>query len=97
MPYWKSKKLFLNSGEALNRYLSLNESFTAYHETVLASDKALYFPKLFCVVPFDQIQSIKLSKQLWEQDVYFNLINGQKFYIVSKQYDNILKAINEHQ
>ena len=48
---------------------------------------------LFCVVPFHQISSVQLKKELWEQDVYFHLTNGKKFYIVTKHYAPISEAI----
>ena len=94
LPHKTSKKHFISNDEALNEYLSPNETFYAYSDDnfVLASNKALYFPKLFCVIPFDQIASITLTKQLWEQDVYFTLHNGKKFYIVTKHYDRIQEA-----
>lgn len=97
-PHWTSKNYFLHSDEALNYYLSNYETFYAYSSDgyVFASNKALFFPKLFCVIPFDQIASIKLTKQLWEQDVYFHLANGKKFYIVTGHYDRIMDALNAH-
>lgn len=95
-PHQASAKHFLNSDAALNYYLSNFETFYTYSSDgyVLASNKALFFPELFCVIPFDQISSITLTKQLWEQDVYFYLSNGKKFYIVTKHYDRIMEAMN---
>lgn len=97
-PHNKSKKFFVTNDAALSEYLSLNETYYSYSEdnSVLANSKALYFSDLFCVIPFDQIQNITLTKQLWEQDVYFNLCNGKKFYIVSKHFENIQAAINAY-
>ena len=91
-----SKKYFISSDGDLNEYLSTNETFYAWSEDyfVLASNKALYFPKLFCVIPFNQISSIKYHKELWEQGIYFNLSNGKKIYIATKHFDRIQEAIN---
>lgn len=91
-----SKKYFINSDGDLNEYLSTNETFYAWSEDyfVLASNKALFFPKLFCVIPFNQISSIKYHKELWEQGIYFNLSNGKKIYIATKHFDRIQEAIN---
>ncbi len=90
-----SKKYFINSDIALNEYLSTNETFYAWSDDnfVLASDKALYFPQLFCVIPFSQITSIKLYKQFGEQGVYINLSNGKKIYVATKHFDRIQEAI----
>lgn len=91
-----SKKYFIDSDIALNEYLSTNETFYAWSDDnfVLASNKVLYFPKLFCVIPFSQISSIKFHKELWEQGVYINLSNGKKIYVVTKHFDRIQEAIN---
>ena len=91
-----SKRYFINSDSALNEYLSTNETFYAWSEDnfVLASNNVLYFPELFCVIPFNQITSLKLYKQLGEQGVYINLINGKKIYIATKHFDRIQEAVN---
>lgn len=96
LPHWTSKKYFLGNEAVLDEYLSVNETFYTFSDDnyVLASKKALFFPELFCVVPFSEISSISLTKQLWEQDVYFHLTNGKKFYIVTKHYDHIMEAMN---
>lgn len=93
--YGASKKYFLNYAGAEQEYLSQNEQFNSYcaDHFVLANRKALFFPKLFCVIPLHAIQSVQLKKQLWEQDVYFHLTNGKKFYVVTKHYDAIMQAI----
>jgi uncharacterized membrane protein HdeD (DUF308 family) len=91
-----SKKYFVNSDSALNEYLSTNETFYAWSDDnfVLASNKVLYFPQLFCVIPFNQISSIKFYKELWEQGTYINLTNGKKIYIATKHFDRIQEAVN---
>ena len=91
-----SKKYFINTDSALNEYLSVNETFYTWSEdnSVLASKKVLYFPKLFCAIPFDQIVSLKPYKQLGEQGVYINLMNGKKIYIATKLFDNIQQAVD---
>ena len=93
-----SKKYFMNSDSALNEYLSANETFYAWSEDnfVLASSKVLYFPSLFCAVPFNQISSIKFHKELWEQGVHINLSNGKKIYIATKHFERIQEAINAY-
>ena len=93
-----SKKYFMNSDSALNEYLSANETFYGWSEDnfVLASNKVLYFPGLFCAVPFNQISSVKFHKELWEQGVYINLSNGKKIYIATKHFERIQEAINAY-
>lgn len=96
LPHNASKKYFINNDETLNEYLSASEVFQSYSSDnfVIASGKALYFPKLFCVIPFNQISYIKLTKELWLQYTYFYLQNGKNFYITTKHYDRICEAIN---
>ncbi len=91
----KSKTFFVSNAEALNYYLGSTENYKpcAADNSVLASDKALYFSKLFCVVPFNQIKSIKPTKELGIQYVYFYLNNGKKFYVATKYYNEILAEI----
>lgn len=91
-----SKKYFANSDAALNQYLSANETFYAWSEdhSVLASQTVLYFPQLFCVIPFNQIASTKLYKQLGEQGIYINLSNGKKIYVATKHSERVEEAIN---
>ena len=96
LPNKASRKYFIKNDADLNEYLSSNETFQSCtsDNTVLASSKALYFPKVFCVVPFDKIASINPKKELWVNYVYFNLSNGKKFYINTKHFDKIQEAIN---
>ena len=91
-----SKKYFANSDGALQTYLSANETFYAWSEDffVLASDKVLYFPQLFCVIPFNQVASLKEYKQLGEKGVYINLVNGKKIYIATRHFARIQDAVN---
>ena len=95
LPYLSCRKHFYSDSTGYEQYLNAGTlvSYSA-DKKVLANSKALIFPELFCAVPFDSIASVKLSKQLWEQDVYFNLTNGKKFCIISKKYNEIMAAIN---
>lgn len=95
IPHRASKKYFLKNKEALQYYLSGNEKYRIYSEdrSVLASEKAIYFPELFCAIPINQIASVKLEKQLWEQNVYFYLHGGKKICIVTKRYNEIINAL----
>ena len=96
-PFWACQKNFNLDDAMLNEYLSVNETFYSYSEdnTVIASNKVLFFPKTFCTMPFCQIASTKFKNLGVEQDVVFNLTNGKKIEIVAgkKQYDNIVSAI----
>ena len=94
-----SKKYFVNSDSALNEYLSANETFYAWSEDhfVFASNKVLFFPQLFCVIPFHQISSLQAYKQLGEQGVYIHLVNGKKIYIATKHFERIQAAVNANQ
>ena len=99
IPYFACKKHFKLDEALLNEYLSNKEAFRPYTEnaSVLASDAVLFFPKNFCIIPFEQIASIKFYNSL-EQDVIFSLKNGKKIEIVAgkKVYDAIATAIEDH-
>lgn len=96
-PYWVCKKQFLNNENAKAYYLSDSAGYTAKTADgyVCANDAALFFPTLCCVVPFEHIASVELKTQLIEKDIYFNLKNGKKFYIVSNHFDTIQKLVAE--
>ena len=96
LPYNATKKRFLKNNEDVEAYFSADEIFYTYSEdnSVLASNKVLFFPQVFSAIPFDRIASTKHVKTLWEHDVYFNLVNDKSFYIVNKNYDSIQAAIN---
>lgn len=95
VPYWACKK---QNDPTLNGQLSADEVFYTYadDDSVLASSKVLFFPRLFCAVPFETIASVKLVKTPFEKDVVFTLQNGKKLEmaIAQKQYDSIVAAIN---
>lgn len=99
IPYWSCKNKVKYTDEMLNRYLSTSESFYSYSEdnSVIASDKVIFLHSIFCVIPFDMIDSIKLLKALWEQDVEFKLKNGKKVVVVSRRFNDIKTAIEYNQ
>lgn len=90
------RKNFKYDDAMLNEYLSYNEVFYTYskNNSVLASNKALFFPKLFCVIPFAYIADIKQTNIIIEQDVYFTLTNGKKIALVTREYNSIMAAVN---
>ena len=96
IPYQLSIKNCNLDEIALNAYLSSEEVFYTYTEdnSVLASNKVLFFPKIYCVIPFDQIASTKFYNMI-EQDIIFTLTNKNKVEIVAgkKQYAGVLAAI----
>lgn len=96
VPYWACQKNFKFDDATLNEYISVNETFYTYSEdnSVLASNKVLFFPKTFCIIPFDQIASTKFYNAI-EQDIIFTLTNGKKVEIVAnkKKYDSVVSAI----
>jgi hypothetical protein len=96
-PYRQSKRYFLRKKDARIHYLSDAESYTAVagRGAVMTSNEALFFPKLFCLIPYDAIASVECKRTLWEQDIYFHLKNGKKFYIVSRHYKQVSAAVNE--
>lgn len=100
MPYWACKKNFKLDDSMLNEYLSVNETFYSYSEdnSVIASNKVLFFTKTFCTIPFAQIDSVEFKNIGVEQDVVFKLKNGKKIEIVAgkKKYDNITSAITAY-
>ena len=81
----------------VNAYLSTNEAFYTYtaDQSVIASSRALFFPKIFCLIPFDRIASVKFINIGVEQDISFQLTTGKKAVIVSnkKQYEGVMAAL----
>lgn len=100
MPYWGCQKNFKLDDSMLNEYLSVNETFCSYSEdnSIIASNKVLFFTKTFCTMPFAQIDSVEFKNIGVEQDVVFKLTNGKKIEIIAgkKKYDNITSAIAAH-
>ena len=96
VPYWNCNKKFSYIENALNTYLTPEEAFKSYSEDnfVLANSKVLFLPKIFCVIPLDQIASVKFVNIIVEKDVYFHLTNGKKIEIVAdqKKYESIKAA-----
>lgn len=95
-PYKVCKNSFLTTDGEIAHYLSNKKAFTVYSKNkfVIASDKALFFPELFCLVPFKQIKSVTNKSTISGKAVEFVLKNGEKFKVYTKQYDDIMKAIN---
>ena len=82
----------------LERYFSEDETFCSYAEdnSVLASDKVLFLPKTFCVIPIDQIESVRFKDIVIEKDVIINLVTGKKIEIVAgqKTFESIAAAVH---
>lgn len=100
IPYWACQKNIKPDNVLLNEYLSVNETFYTYCEdnSVIASNKVLFFPKIFCMIPFDRIATTKFKNIVIEQDAVITLTSGRKIYILAskKQYDGIVSAISAH-
>ena len=100
-PYWACRKNFKLDDSMLNDYFYFNATFYTYSEdnSVLASDKVLFFPKTFCIMPFSQIASAEFKNSGIEQDVIFKLVNGKKIEMVAgkKRYEEIASAIAAHE
>ena len=89
-PFNLCKKQF---GEA-----SFSAEFESFDEKdrVLASETALFFPRYFCLIPFEKIESVKFVSSL-ERDIIFTLKNKKKLEIVAgkKQYEAVLAAMDK--
>ena len=70
------------------------ENLKAYTEKVMADDRMIFFPRYFCCIPFEKIESVKHTSAL-EQDIVFTLKNKKKLELVAnkKQYKAVLSAI----
>lgn len=99
IPYKNCRKCIPMDEEQLNAHFAGRGAFTALTDdgSVLASNEALFFPRLFCLVPFGQIASVKLYNFI-EQDVIFTLTNGRKLVLVSSkaQFEAIQAAVGAH-
>ena len=62
-----------------------------------ANDKVVFFPRYFCIIPFESIDTVKLVTTL-ERDIVFTLVNKKKIEFVAgkKQYEGLLAAIKAH-
>jgi len=98
-PYKVCRNYFLTNEQEISYYLSNKKAFKDYskNEFVLASDVALFFPKLFCLIPFKKIKSVENKRSLDGKAVVFTLKNGKKFKVYTKQYDDIMAAIQANQ
>ena len=96
LPFLACQKNFNIDEESLKLYFSANEKFFAYTEDkfVIASNKILFFPKTFCIVPIDRIASAKFHKGI-EKVVILMLTNGKKVKLFAdeRQYNGVLAAI----
>lgn len=96
IPYQNCRKRIPMDEEQLKAHFADESAFSALTDdgSVLASNEALFFPRLFCLVPFGQIASVKLYNFI-EQDVIFTLTSGKKLELVSskKQFEAIKAAI----
>ena len=99
VPYMSCKKNVLNTPAAVEGYLSANQQYYSFSQTnkVLANEYALFLPRAFCVIPYQQLQTVKHVKQLGEEVVYFYLTNGKKISISTRQYQDIAKALQAYQ
>ena len=97
IPYWSCKKRCNLDSAAIEEYLSPSELYFSYSEdnAVVANSLVVFFPKLFCPIPFDMIEQIKFYKGL-EQDIIFVLTTGKKLTIPAnkKQYNCLVSIMN---
>ena len=93
-PFLKCKKCFIVNDGIADTYF--NACYNSYSEdnSVLANNELLFLPKLYCVIPKSQIKSIEESNQIVYKQVVFHLTNGKKIKIITRQYNNIMRAFN---
>lgn len=65
-------------------------------QSVLASETVLFFPKLFCVIPFERIESVKNVNVIISKSIIIKFTNGKRVEIDSKHYDAIVAAVDEY-
>lgn len=98
IPFNASRKRFVYNDDMINEYLSGKEELRCYSDdhSVLANEKVIFMPKLFVVIPMEQIASVKFVNMGIEQDVVFEQPDGQKLEVVAgkKKYEAILRAID---
>lgn len=96
LPFQNCRKRIPMDDATLQAHFADESTFTALTDdgSVLASDEALFFPRVFCLVPFEQIASVKFYNVI-EQDVIFTLTSGKKLVLVSskKQFEAVQAAI----
>ena len=94
VPFNSCKRQFGDAGDILSE-----EEFKEYcpKGRVLSSEKHLFFPRSYCVIPMEAIASVKHTNAI-EQDIVFTLKNKKKIEIVGgkKQYEAALCAIEDN-
>ena len=95
-PYSMCKKYFLTNDEIAKQYLGNDSEFVKYSQNdfVFASGNGLLFRKSFCFIPFDRIVSIDSKSTIDGATVIFTFNNGKKLKMLTKQYDDIVAAMN---
>lgn len=96
IPFQNCRKRIPMDDTALQAHFADVNAFAPLTDdgSVLASNEALFFPQIFCLVPFAQISSVKFYNVI-EQDVIFTLTSGKKLVLVSskKQFEAVQAAI----
>lgn len=98
MPYRACKKRIPNYDLLVEENLANNNmSPCSADQSIMANDKVLFFPKQYCMIPFDMIESYKYKNVLnIEHDIFIKLVNGKTVLILNKNFNDIKTAIDAH-
>lgn len=82
----------------INEYETTPEAFRdiSGNGTVLAGENALIFPKLFCVIPYDKIDSAKYVNILITKSIIFKFKTGKMLEITTSKHAEIKRALAEY-
>ena len=82
----------------INEYETTPEAFRdiSGNGTVLAGENALIFPKLFCVIPYDKIDSAKYVNILITKSIIFKFKTGKMLEIPTSKHAEIKRALAEY-
>ena len=100
LPFNACKKHIPHYNSLIEENLIIRKDLTACSDdgSVTANDTVIFFPKQYCMIPFEMIASYKYSNPLKvEPDVFLKLNNGKTILIVNKNFEAIKNIIDAHQ
>ena len=99
LPFNACKKHIPHYNSLIEENLVIKKDLSACSDdgTVMANDSVIFFPKHYCMIPFEMIESYKYSNPLkFEPDVFLKLKNGKTVLIVNKNFGAIKNVIDAH-
>ena len=94
-PYSACRKRFGINDTTVHEYLGSLEKIGESNDFVIIKNSVLFFPKAFCIIPINKIQSISVSKDMLGQKAKFILVNKKKILVYTKQYKDVAATLDK--